>query len=218
MGLPPRLLIPLIVDPAEHTGYDNEPAPMASPCIQGHIRCDRQCQDGTQSTLSGASRVGDKVAMLPDGGDTSPPTKLPAGNGLVALQCANCCAPQTQLRPTSGRDSDASIDATPLTDNRPPPAFAPSGAPFYPGTLTTIGLSNTPCVQSLTRQSTVSGAVVAGQPAANCENVDGGLMQETAASETNCSGSPGAALNVWAQCKEWWRRRIVWAPAWLRQT
>jgi hypothetical protein len=42
----------------------------------------------------------------------------------------------------------------------------------------------------------VSGAVVAGQPAADCENVDGGLTQETAALETDCSGSPRAALNV----------------------
>jgi hypothetical protein len=58
--------------------------------------------------------------MSPNGGDTSPPTKLPAGNDLVALQCADCCAPQTLLRPTSGRDSDALIDATPLVDNHPP--------------------------------------------------------------------------------------------------
>jgi hypothetical protein len=42
----------------------------------------------------------------------------------------------------------------------------------------------------------VSGAVVAGQPAANCKNVDGGSTQEMAASETDCSGSPRAALNV----------------------
>jgi hypothetical protein len=88
--------------------------------------------------------------MLPNRGVTSPPTKLPAGNSSVALQCANCCAPQTQLRPTPGCDCDASINATPLTDNRPPPAFAPSSAPFQPGILTTIGLSITPCVQSLT--------------------------------------------------------------------
>jgi hypothetical protein len=147
MGLPPRQLIPLIVDPAERTGDDNKSAATAPPRIQRHIRRDRQRQDGTQSTSSRASREGDKVAMSPDGGDTSPPTELPAGDGSVALQCANCCAPQTQLRPTSGRDSDASIDATPLTDNRPPPAFAPSGAPIRPGTSTTIGSSNTPCVQ-----------------------------------------------------------------------
>jgi hypothetical protein len=129
MGLPPHPLIPLIVNPAECTGDDNELAPTASPHIQRHIRHDRQSQDGTQSTLSGAFREGDEGAMLPDGGDTSPPTKLPAGNGLVTLQCADCCAPQTQLRPTSGRDSDAWINATPMTDNRPPPAFALSGAP-----------------------------------------------------------------------------------------
>jgi hypothetical protein len=134
--------------------------------------------------------------MLPNGGDTSPPTKLPAGNGLGVLQCADCCAPQTQLCPMLGCDSDALINATPLMDNHPPPAFAPSGAPFQPGTLTTIGLSNTPCMQSLTRQSTVSGAMVAGQPAADWENVDGGLTQEMAVLETDCSGSPGAALNV----------------------
>ncbi len=42
----------------------------------------------------------------------------------------------------------------------------------------------------------MSGAVVAGQPAANCKNVDGDLTQETAALETDRSGSPGAALNV----------------------
>jgi hypothetical protein len=46
------------------------------------------------------------------------------------------------------------------------------------------------------QQSTVSEAVVAGQPAANWENVDGGSAQERAASEIDCSGSPGAALNV----------------------
>jgi hypothetical protein len=70
------------------------------------------------------------MAMSPNVGDNSPPTKLLAGNGLVALQCADCCAPQTQLCPTSGRDSEALIDATPLTDKRPPLAFAPSGSPF----------------------------------------------------------------------------------------
>jgi hypothetical protein len=83
-----------------------------------------------------------------------------------------------------------------LTDDRPLPEFAPSSAPFQPGTLTTIGLSNTPCVQSLMEQSTVSGAVVAGQPAADCKIVDGGLTPETAALETDRSGSTGAALNV----------------------
>jgi hypothetical protein len=196
MGLPPCPLIPLIINPAECRGDDNELVSTVSPRIQCHIRRDHQCQDGTQSTSSGASCEGDKVANLPNGGDTSPPTKLPAGNGLVLLQCANYCAPQTQLRPTLGRDSDASINATPLTDNQPPLAFAPSSAPLQLGTLTTIGLSNTPCMQSLTHQSTVSGAVVAGQPAANCENVDGGLTQEMVVSEMDCSGSPRAALNV----------------------
>jgi hypothetical protein len=130
MGLPPCLLIPLIVDPPERMGDDNELAPTASPHIQRHICCDRQSQDGTQSTSSGALREGDKVAMSPDGGNTSPPTELPAGDGSVMLQCADCCAPQTQLCPTLGRDSDALIDATPLMDNRPPPAFALRGAPF----------------------------------------------------------------------------------------
>jgi len=73
--------------------------------------------------------------MSPDGGDTSPPTELSAGNGSVALQCADCCAPQTQPRFTSERDSDASasIDAPPLPDNRPPPALASSGVPYLPG-------------------------------------------------------------------------------------
>jgi hypothetical protein len=150
MGLLLHLLIPIIVYPAECMGDDNEPAAMASPCIQCHIRCALQCQDGTQSTLSGASREGDNVAMSPNGGDTSPPIKPPAGNGSVALQCAECCAPQTQLCPTLGCDSDASIDATLLMDNHPPWEFAPRGAPFQPGALTTIDLSNTPCVQPLT--------------------------------------------------------------------
>jgi hypothetical protein len=98
MGLPTGPLIPRIIDPAECTGDNNESAATASPCIQRHIRHDCQRQDGTQSTLSGASREGDEVAMLPNGGDTSPPTKLPAGNGLVVLHCADCCAPQTQHR------------------------------------------------------------------------------------------------------------------------
>jgi hypothetical protein len=120
MGLLLPPLIPLIVYPAECMGDNNGPAAMASPCIQRHIRCALQCQDGTQSTLSGASREGDNVAMSPDRGDTSPPTKLPVGNGLVMLQCAACCAPQTQLRPMLGCDSDTSIDATPLMDNPPP--------------------------------------------------------------------------------------------------
>jgi hypothetical protein len=46
------------------------------------------------------------------------------------------------------------------------------------------------------QQSTVSGAVVAGQPADDYKNVDGGSTQETAALETDHSGSPGAALNM----------------------
>ena len=72
MGLPPRPLIPLIVEPAECTGDDSESATTASPTTQRHIRR-VQRQDGTQSTSSGASREGDDVAMSPDGGDTSPP-------------------------------------------------------------------------------------------------------------------------------------------------
>jgi hypothetical protein len=72
MGLPPRPLIPLIVEPAECTGDDSESATTASPTTQRHIRR-VQRQDGTQSTLSGASREGDDVAMSPNGGDTSPP-------------------------------------------------------------------------------------------------------------------------------------------------
>jgi hypothetical protein len=51
-------------------------------------------------------------------------------------------------------------------------------------------------MQSLMHQSTVSEAIVAGQPAANCENVDGDLMQETATLETDGSGSPKAALST----------------------
>ncbi len=42
----------------------------------------------------------------------------------------------------------------------------------------------------------MSGAVVAGQPATDCENVDGGSTQETVASETDHSGSLGATPNV----------------------
>ena len=72
MGLPPRQLIPLIVEPAECTGDDSESATTASPTTQRHIRR-VQRQDGTQSTLSGASREGDDVTMSPNGGDTSPP-------------------------------------------------------------------------------------------------------------------------------------------------
>jgi len=90
--------------------------------------------------------------MLPDGGDTSPPTELSAGDGPVMLQCNDCCAPHTQPRPTSGRVSDASvlIVATPLPDNRPPPAFAPSGVPHPPGASATTDPSNTPSMQPLT--------------------------------------------------------------------
>jgi hypothetical protein len=117
MGLPPRPLIPLIINPAECTGDNNELATMASPRIKCHIQRDYQCQDGTQSTSSRAFCEGDEVAMLPDGGDTTPPTELPAGDGLVGLQCADYLAPQTQLCPMLGRESDALINATPLTDN-----------------------------------------------------------------------------------------------------
>ncbi len=51
-------------------------------------------------------------------------------------------------------------------------------------------------MQTLNQQLTVSGAVGAGQPAADCKNVDGGSVQETAALEMDFSGSPGAAPNV----------------------
>ena len=177
-------MIPLIVEPAERTGDDNKLATTASPTIQRHIRR-AQRRDGTQSTSSGASREGDEVAMSPDGGDTSPPTELSAGDGRVVLQCTDCCAPQTQPRPTSGRVSDtasASIAATPLPDNRPPPAFAPSGVPHPPGASAATDPSNTPSVQPMTRESTVFGVVGAGQPAADRENVDGGPTQEMVAS------------------------------------
>jgi hypothetical protein len=92
MGLPPPQLIPLIVEPAECTEDDNNLATTTSPATQRQIRR-VQRQDKTHSTLSGASCEGDAVAMSPDGGDPSPPTKMSAGNGLVALQYANCCAP-----------------------------------------------------------------------------------------------------------------------------
>jgi hypothetical protein len=131
--------------------------------------------------------------MLPDGGDTSPlPTEQSESNCLVAQQCTNCCAPQTQPRSTSERDSDASasINAPLLPDNRPPPAFAPSSVPYHPGTSAPTDPRNTPRVQPLTQQSTVSGAVGAGQPAANCGNVDGGPTQEMVASELEKPASP----------------------------
>jgi len=124
--------------------------------------------------------------MSPNGGDTSPPAELSAGDGPVVPQCTNCCAPQTQPCPTSGHVSDAasaSITATPLPDNRPPPASAASSVPHPPGASAATDPSNTPSVQPMTRQSTVSGAVRAGQPAANRENVDGGPTQEMVASE-----------------------------------
>jgi hypothetical protein len=112
------------------------------------------------------------------------------------LQCANCCAPQTQLRSTPERDSDASttIDATPLPVNRPPLASAPSGVPYLPGALAATNPRITPSVQPLMRQSTVSGAVEAGQPAANRENVDGGPTQEMVASELE---QPARHLQGW---------------------
>ena len=72
MGLPLRPLILLIVEPAECTEDDNKSATTASPPPQRHIRR-VQRKNGTQSTLSGASREGDDVAMSPNGGDTSPP-------------------------------------------------------------------------------------------------------------------------------------------------
>jgi hypothetical protein len=99
-------LIPLIVNPAERTGANNELATTACPATQRHIQR-IQRRDGTPPTSSGASREGDEVAMSPDGGDTSPPPELSAGDGLVVLQCTDCCTPQTQPRPTSGRGSEA---------------------------------------------------------------------------------------------------------------
>jgi hypothetical protein len=51
MGLPPRPLIPLIAEPAERTGNDNDLATTATPSIQHHIRR-VQRRDGTQSTSS----------------------------------------------------------------------------------------------------------------------------------------------------------------------
>jgi hypothetical protein len=168
MGLPLRPLIPLIVEPAERAEDDNDLATMASPTTQRQIRR-VQRQDKTNSTLSGASCEGDAVVMSPDGGDTSPPTEMSAGNSLVALQYADCCAPQTQLSSSSERDSDAlaSIDATPMPDNRPPLASALSGVPYLPGALAATDPRSTTSVQTMTHQSTVSGAVGAGQPAAN---------------------------------------------------
>jgi hypothetical protein len=197
MGRPPRPLIPLIVDPAEHTEDNNKLATTASPATQCHIRCVQRL-DRTHSTSSGAFCEGDKVAMPPNGGDTSPPTKLPTGDGLVTLQCADCCAAPTQLRSTSERDpnASASIDATPLPDNRPPLAIAPSGASYLPGPSAIINPKSLPSVQPLTHQSTVSGAVEAGQPAADRGNVDGGPTQEMVALELDRSGSSAAALNA----------------------
>jgi hypothetical protein len=197
MGLLPRPLIPLNVEPAERTEDDNELATTASPATQRHIRR-VQCQDRTQSTSSGASCEGDKVAMSPDGGDTSPPTELSAGNCSVTLQCADCCAPQTQPRFMSERDSDASalIDAPPLPDNRPPPALAPSGVPYLPGASAATDPRSTPSVQPLTQQSTVSGAVGAGQPAADRENVDGGPTHDMVASELEQPATPATTDNA----------------------
>ena len=179
MGLLLGPLIPLIVEPAEHTEDNNELATTASPATQRHIRR-VQRQDRTHTTLSGASCEGDKVAILPNGGDTSPPTELSAGDGLVVLQCADCCTPQTQPCSTSERDFDALawIDAPPLLDNRPPPAFAPSGVPYHTHASVATDPRKTPTVQPMMRQSTVSGAVGAGQPAADRENVDEGPTQE----------------------------------------
>jgi hypothetical protein len=197
MGLPLRLLISLIVEPAECTEDDNELATTASPAIQRHIRR-IQRQDRTHSTLSGASCEGDKVAMSPNGGDTSPPTKMSAGDGSVALQCADCRAPQTQLCSTSECNSDASalIDASPLPDNRLPPVFAPSGVPYLSGTSAATDPRITPSMQQMMQQSTVSGAVGAGQPASDRENVDGGPMQEIAASELEQPATPATMGNA----------------------
>jgi hypothetical protein len=54
----------------------------------------------------------------------------------------------------------------------------------------------TPSVQPLTRQSTVSGAVGAGQPAANRENVDGGIAGATMSWQRG-----GAVLACWRDDK-----------------
>jgi len=82
------------------------------------------------------------------------------------------------------------IAAPTLPVNRPPPAFAPSGVHHPRGVSAATNPSNTPSVQTLTRQSTVSGAVEAGQPAADRENVDGGLTQEMVASELEHPATP----------------------------
>jgi hypothetical protein len=143
--------------------------------------------------LSGASREGDEGITSPDGGDTSPPNKLSTGDGPVVLQCIDCFIPQTQQRPTSGRGSDAAsatIAAPPLPDNCPPPAFALSGVQHPRGASAATDPSNTPSVQPMTQQSTVSGAVGAGQPAADRENVDGGPTQELVASELEHPAPP----------------------------
>ncbi len=96
LGLPPRPLIPLIVDPAKRKGDDNELATTASPATQRHIRR-VQRRDGAQSTSSRASREGDKVAMSPNGGDTSPPPNCP----LETVR--TCCSVPTAAPPKPSR-------------------------------------------------------------------------------------------------------------------
>jgi hypothetical protein len=145
----------------------------------------RQTADNNQYVIDGSGKGGRQPATRASTHTTiwshvHPPNHHSAGDGSVALQCAYCYAPQTQPRSTSERDTDASasIDAPPLPDNRPPPAFAPSGVPYLPGASATTDPRSTPSMQPMTRQSTVSGAVGAGQPAADRKNVDGGPTQE----------------------------------------
>jgi hypothetical protein len=69
-----------------------------------------------------------------------------------------------------------------------------SGAPTVGGRAE--GSRNTPSVQPLTRQSTVSGAVGAGQPAADRENVDRGLAGATTSRQLG-----GAVLACWRDDK-----------------
>ena len=157
----------------------------------------RQTADNNQYVIDGSGKGGRQPATRASTHTTiwshvHPPNHHSAGDGSVALQCAYCYAPQTQPRSTSERDTDASasIDAPPLPDNRPPPAFAPSGVPYLPGASATTDPRSTPSMQPMTRQSTVSGAVGAGQPAADRKNVDGGQTQEMVASELEQPATP----------------------------
>jgi hypothetical protein len=62
--------------------------------------------------------------------------------------------------------------------------------PYLPGALAATNPRSTPSVQPLTRQSTVSGAVEAGQPAADRKNVDRGPTQDMVASELEQPATP----------------------------